>query len=146
MLHYIYCIALALLFSTISLQAEVQTQSPAQLSIKVAHDSKLGDILTDSKGRTVYLFTLDSPDVSNCDEGCSKVWPAVLVSSDKLPASNLPGTLDVIKRGDKEFQLTYNKMPLYYYVKDTKPGDTKGQNVDEQWFVVHPKNQFKAKP
>jgi predicted lipoprotein with Yx(FWY)xxD motif len=34
--------------------------------------------------------------------------------------------------------ITYDKKPLYYWVKDTKPGDTTGQNVGTVWFVVAP--------
>jgi predicted lipoprotein with Yx(FWY)xxD motif len=34
--------------------------------------------------------------------------------------------------------VTYNKMPLYYYAKDTKPGDTTGQGVGSVWYVVGP--------
>jgi hypothetical protein len=33
---------------------------------------------------------------------------------------------------------TYNKMPLYYWVKDTKPGDTTGEGVGSVWFVISP--------
>lgn len=118
-------------------------QKPSELTIKVTHDPSLGDILTDHSGRTLYIFTFDSPNMSNCDVECSTIWPPVLVSSGKPPQfPNLPGKFDVIKRGDNKFQVTYNEMPLYYYIKDTKPGDTKGQNVDSQWFVVHPEIQY----
>jgi len=34
--------------------------------------------------------------------------------------------------------VTYNKMPLYYWVKDVKPGDTTGEGVGDIWFVVSP--------
>ena len=34
--------------------------------------------------------------------------------------------------------VTYNKMPLYYYAKDTKAGDVVGQDVGSVWYVVSP--------
>jgi hypothetical protein len=37
---------------------------------------------------------------------------------------------------DGSMMLTYNKMPLYYWSKDTQPGDTTGQGNRDVWFVV----------
>ena len=50
---------------------------------------------------------------------------------------NLLGTT---KREDGETQVTYNGHPLYYYIKDQKPGDTTGQNVEgfgAEWYAVN---------
>jgi predicted lipoprotein with Yx(FWY)xxD motif len=35
-------------------------------------------------------------------------------------------------------QVTYNGWPLYGWVKDKTPGDTTGQGVGGNWFVVTP--------
>jgi predicted lipoprotein with Yx(FWY)xxD motif len=37
--------------------------------------------------------------------------------------------------------VTYEGMPLYYYVKDTKAGDTTGQGVGGVWFIVPPSSK-----
>src|SRR4051794_16282827 len=37
----------------------------------------LGKILVDAKGRTLYLFEADQPNMSNCSGGCLSVWPAL---------------------------------------------------------------------
>jgi predicted lipoprotein with Yx(FWY)xxD motif len=29
-------------------------------------------------------------------------------------------------------------MPLYHYIKDSKPGDVNGQGVGTSWYVVAP--------
>jgi hypothetical protein len=34
-------------------------------------------------------------------------------------------------------QVTYDDMPLYYWVRDVVPGDATGQNVGEVWFVIN---------
>jgi len=34
--------------------------------------------------------------------------------------------------------ITYNKIPFYYWVNDTKPGDTTSEGVGSAWFVVSP--------
>ena len=49
------------------------------------------------------------------------------------------GTLATLANPDgKGQQVTYNGWPLYYYVKDKAPGDTTGQGVGGNWFVVTP--------
>ena len=42
--------------------------------------------------------------------------------------------------------VTYNDMPLYYFAKDTKPGDTNGQGVGGFWFVVSPDGKIVQPP
>ena len=49
--------------------------------------------------------------------------------------------LGTIKRRDGKTQVTYNGRPLYYYVKDSGPDSTAGQDVDEfggEWCLVSP--------
>jgi hypothetical protein len=38
-------------------------------------------------------------------------------------------------------QVTYNGKPLYYYEKDSSPGDTKGEGAKQygaEWYLVSP--------
>jgi predicted lipoprotein with Yx(FWY)xxD motif len=46
------------------------------------------------------------------------------------------GLLGTITRQDGSTQVTYGGKPLYYFANDEKPGDTKGQNVGGNWFVL----------
>ena len=39
---------------------------------------------------------------------------------------------------DGSLIVTYNLMPLYYFIDDLAPGDVTGQNVNQVWFVVSP--------
>lgn len=112
-----------------------KTNGPA---VKTVNDSKLGEILTDSKGMTLYIFTTDTKNVSNCYDECAKAWPPFLVQGQP---QNLNGKFGVITRRDNTRQLTYDGKALYYYVKDKKPGDTYGQNVENKWFVVNPNKE-----
>ena len=101
-------------------------------------DSKFGKILTDSQGRTLYLFTADSAGKSACSGDCLSNWPAL--TSDGAPtlgtgldASDF-GSLTRADNGAK--QVTFYGLPLYYFSGDTKAGDTNGQGLFGKWFVV----------
>src|SRR6476620_6289647 len=111
----------------------------ADTTVMVTQDAKLGPILTDPKGMTLYLFTKDTPGVSACYGGCATAWPPLIASGDLSLPAGTPGTLGTITRTDGAKQVTYNGAPLYYYATDKAAGDTTGQNVGKVWFVVAPK-------
>lgn len=106
--------------------------------VKVAKDEKLGSILTDDKGMTLYVFKKDTPGKSACVGSCVEAWP--LFYSEKVTATGglKPDDFKTITREDGKKQTTYKGMPLYYFVKDAKPGDTTGQGVKDVWFVAAP--------
>ena len=107
--------------------------------VSTATDAKLGTFLTDAKGMTLYLYTKDAPNLSNCYDQCAQNWPPLIVTSgDPVAPADLVGTLGTTMRKDGSTQVTYNGMPLYYWVSDSKPGDTTGQGVGDVWFVVPP--------
>jgi len=108
------------------------------VEIKVSSSTDLGDFLVDEKGMTLYLFTKDTPGVSNCSGSCLTAWPPLLTTDEPRAGDGVTGKLGTITRDDGSLQVTYNDMPLYYYVTDVKPGDTTGQDVGGVWFVVAP--------
>jgi plastocyanin/predicted lipoprotein with Yx(FWY)xxD motif len=115
------------------------TGQSVEVKLQLAKNDKLGEILTDAQGMTLYTFKNDKPGESTCVDVCAKTWPPLLVAkeSDKpLLGQNVTGKLGVIERKDGAFQVTYNDMPLYYYAQDTKPGDTKGQAFKDLWYAV----------
>jgi predicted lipoprotein with Yx(FWY)xxD motif len=111
---------------------------PETATVMVSNNSELGDFLVDSEGMTLYLFTNDEPGVSNCTGGCLSNWPPLLVEGDPVAGEGVTGTLDVITLADGTMQVTYDDMPLYYYIQDVNAGDTTGQGVGDVWFVVEP--------
>lgn len=100
----------------------------------------LGTVLVGPSGMTLYIFTKDSPDTSNCYDQCATNWPPLLVdSADALiPGVNLLGEFGTTTRTDDTLQVTYNGMPLYYWKDDKAIGDTTGQAVGDVWYVVQP--------
>ena len=105
--------------------------------VMVSAHPELGTILTDASGRTVYLFTVDERNRSNCFRGCAVAWPPLLTVGEPRAGDGVAGpSLATIDRGDGSAQVTYNGWPLYYFAPDEKPGDAAGQNVADVWFVV----------
>jgi predicted lipoprotein with Yx(FWY)xxD motif len=121
-----------------ALPTAAPTSSP--VVIKTANNPVLGNILTDGAGMTLYLYTKDAPGVSNCTGQCAVSWPPLLVAAGAVPQkdSAVTATLGTIQRADGTTQVTVNQMPVYYWIKDTKPGDVSGQGVGGIWFVLDP--------
>src|SRR5512136_3019619 len=108
---------------------------PATLAI--TSTDKLGNVLVDGDGRTLYMYTKDTKDMSNCYDKCEVAWPPLL-QTDKPAAGNSvdASLLGSTQRKDGTIQVTYNGMPLYYYIKDHAEGDVTGQGVGSVWYVL----------
>lgn len=114
------------------------TIAPETVSLRTS--DSLGDYLAGPSGYTLYLFANDTEGVSNCVDDCAANWPPLTVlPGEKLVAGpGIEGTLATIERPGGGMQVTYNGLPVYYWVRDTKPGDTTGEGVGGNWTVVRP--------
>lgn len=89
--------------------------------------TSVGTILVNSRGFTLYAFTLDKRNRDACAKiaHCLAAWPPVTTSGKALAGPGvrrgLIGTL-TLKGGVK--QVTYAGHPLYTYVGDSSPGQT----------------------
>ncbi len=88
-------------------------------------------MIASSNQMTVYTFDKDvaGSGVSACTGGCLTAWPAVTVAADQSPTggTGVAGTVGAITRADNgSVQVIYNGLPLYFFAKDTKPGDANG--------------------
>jgi predicted lipoprotein with Yx(FWY)xxD motif len=116
--------------------------SPSKGSAATVHaaQSKLGRILVDNRGRTLYLFEKDRRGTSSCNGACAKAWPPLLASGKPHAGAGAKASLlGTTKRGDGRRQVTYNGHPLYTFVKDIEKGQTNGEGVDAfgaEWYVV----------
>ena len=104
--------------------------------------SKLGRILVDSRGRTVYLFAADKQGKSACNGMCAGYWPPLIASGKPLAKSGAKASLlGTIRRADGRLQVTYKHHPLYTFVKDTGKGQTNGEGVSAfgaKWWAISP--------
>ncbi|WP_328885552.1 SCO0930 family lipoprotein [Streptomyces sp. NBC_00316] len=108
--------------------------------LAVWDSKKLGKVLTDSEGFTLYRFDKDtaSPPKSNCEGDCAKVWPVVPAGNVMAAAGTDAALIGKVTRADGTQQLTIAGWPMYRYAKDTKPGDANGQGVGGTWFAAAP--------
>ena len=96
-------------------------------------------MLVTAKGMTLYLFTPDTKNQSNCTGNCAKIWPPLVVPSGMTAPTSLAGLSGVfatMSRADGTTQLTYDGSPLYTFAKDAKPGDINGQGIGGVWWAV----------
>jgi predicted lipoprotein with Yx(FWY)xxD motif len=102
--------------------------------------TKLGKVLVDGKGRTLYLFEADKGTSSKCDGACASAWPP-LTSSGKPTAGAgvFASKLGTAKRPDGTTGVTYDGHPLYTYAGDTAPGQTAGEGLTDYgapWYAL----------
>ena len=122
-----------------SAPAAAGASSSSGAVVNVGQNASLGSFLVDSKGMTLYLFTKDTPNTSNCYGSCASYWPPLLTSGAPVAGTGVTASmLGTTKRTDGTVQVTYNGWPLYYYVSDKAVGDTTGENVQNVWFVITP--------
>jgi predicted lipoprotein with Yx(FWY)xxD motif len=116
--------------------------SPTGVATVMTASTKLGQILVDGSGRTLYLFEKDQPNQSACSGGCAAAWPVDQSSGTAKAGSGAQASmLGTIRRGDGTTQVTYNHHPLYYYSGDSGSRQQNGQGLNAfgaNWFVVAP--------
>ena len=116
------------------------TQSKGTVSLR---STKLGSILVNSQGRTLYLFEKDKGGRSSCSGQCAKFWPPLISATKPTAGTGVKlALLGRVKRSDGRMQVTYNKHPLYTFLKDTAAGQTKGENFDAfgaEWYTLNAK-------
>jgi len=104
--------------------------------------SPRGQLLVDGSGRTLYLFEADKGTSSTCDGPCAQAWPPLLTT--RAPSAGTGANaadVGTTTRKDGTSEVTYHGHPLYYYVGDSKTGDTTGQGLNQfgaKWYVLAP--------
>ena len=98
-----------------------------------AKKPKVGSVIVDAQGRTLYHFTAEAQGLPVCTGACLGTWLPALATS----TSGLPKHVAAIRRPDGgKLQLTYDGHPLYRYAGDRSKADANGEGVGGQWYVV----------
>jgi predicted lipoprotein with Yx(FWY)xxD motif len=132
---------------------QAYTSSVAEYTIMTANNPSIGTYLTDGKGMTLYHLQSDQGNYASActDTACTGIWPPFYAASINVPESLNPADFAIITvNGYKQYQqITFKGWPLYYFYRDTKPGDIYGQGLVDSygvWSVVSPEssNTFPA--
>jgi predicted lipoprotein with Yx(FWY)xxD motif len=131
-------LAAVAVLATVAVASGSAASGRATVSVR---KTKLGTILVDGQGRTLYDFVKDTKDKSACAGACATFWPPLLTTGKAKAGtgvrSKLLGTA-VRKSGT---QVTYGGRPLYLYAGDKKAGQTNGQgstNFGAAWWALAP--------
>jgi predicted lipoprotein with Yx(FWY)xxD motif len=115
-------------------------------AVRVAR-TRLGRILVDARGHTLYLFLKDRHGRSACYGACAQIWPPALASETPVAGRGVASAkLTTTRRKDHTRQLVYNGHPLYAMGADTRPGEVEGEGFLGTWFVVSPTGDRVAEP
>jgi predicted lipoprotein with Yx(FWY)xxD motif len=130
--------AVALAVGTLSSSVLIGGIAAAVSSHKVKHVvvstriTKYGTILV--SGKTLYI--IKSASKFPCTDSCLKIWPALLLPKGVRTATAGSGvnaaTLGTVMRKGGSLQVTYAGKPLYWFYKDTRPGQV-GGNITDKW-------------
>jgi predicted lipoprotein with Yx(FWY)xxD motif len=105
--------------------------------VSTTRTAHFGTILV--SGNAVYTL---KPSKVACGTSCLKIWPEVLLPKGVTTTTAGPGvnaaSLGTVTRSGGSLQVTYRGKPLYYFFKDTHPGQVGGNITDKwgKWSVV----------
>jgi predicted lipoprotein with Yx(FWY)xxD motif len=108
--------------------------------VSLGNVQKLGMVLVDSNGMTLYDFHKDKGTTSSCYGPCAEGWPPMLTEGEPTVGNGASASkLGTTERKDGTMQVTYAGHPLYTFVEDKKPGETNGNDVSAfgaQWYAL----------
>jgi predicted lipoprotein with Yx(FWY)xxD motif len=122
-----------------SASAGTPTATGGAVTLKITSGA-LGNYLTDSSGRTVYMFAADIGGTPTCYAECATFWPPLTSTAAPIAGEGVDaGLLKTVTRTDGAAQVVYGEYPLYYFAKDSTAGETLGQGSNGSgavWWVL----------
>jgi predicted lipoprotein with Yx(FWY)xxD motif len=136
--------------STATTQAPAATTAPPTTKAATAvvvtakKSPKLGTILADKSGMTLYTLTNNGKAVA-CTGACLQVWPPLVATGSSTPkgAAGITGLTVAMGAGGKSL-VAVKGLPLYHFVQDKDAGDDYGNGLKSfggVWHVVKPGQQ-----
>jgi predicted lipoprotein with Yx(FWY)xxD motif len=134
-------------FITAGSIARGATRTSATVSLR---KTKLGLILVNRSGHTLYMFQRDTNGKSACNGSCARFWPPLLSSAKPTAGPNIRSSLlGTTRRSTGSLQVTYNRHPLYTFALDTQAGQTHGEGnlaFGGKWYAVSARGTAVVKP
>ena len=93
-------------------------------------------VLVGPNGMTLYTFDKDvaGSGKSMCNGPCATNWPPLMASA----SDTASGDHSIITRDDGSKQWAAKGKPLYFWAKDSKPGDKTGDGFNKVWQPAKP--------
>ncbi len=108
--------------------------------IKIQNKQGIGKYIADYEGKTLYYYKKDSPGKTACLGSCMDKWAIYYRKTPEVPKELKAEDFKTITRPDGKKHTLFRGYPLYYSINDKKAGDTKGQGLNKEWFVINPDN------
>jgi predicted lipoprotein with Yx(FWY)xxD motif len=138
-LKLLTAVAATLIVASIAAGFAFANGSTGGARVKIAK-TRLGRVLVDSRGITLYDFVKDKGGKSACYGACAALWPPLITHGKPIAGPGVRASLlGTTKRQGGGLEVTYRGHPLYYYVSDRKPGQTTGQGLNQfggLWWVL----------
>jgi len=122
-----------IVLSILAIVSACATSQVPQSGPDVAETSA-GTVLVDAAGMTLYTYDMDPAGKSTCTGMCAYFWPPAEAGADATP----PDRFSIITRPNGTLQWAYQGHPLYAYLSDETPADTKGDGAEGVWHVARP--------
>jgi predicted lipoprotein with Yx(FWY)xxD motif len=123
--------------------APTSAPATAAASVLATQNARLGTILTNPQGRTLYYFVPERGGNIVCSSSaCTTYWPPSLsAGGNPTGSAGVTGQLGLVMRTGGGQQISYNNWPLYTFAGDSAAGQTNGQGVvgfGGKWLVATP--------
>ena len=107
-------------------------------TVLFANKDNVNYLVDAETGFTLYRFSKDTADVSDCSGVCAQNWPTFYVEKIVAPSFIDAAKISNFVRPDTTSQTAFDHQPLYHFVQDKVAGDLKGQGFNGVWSTVDP--------
>ena len=135
--------AMCVMISACAVNGQTSTYQPAmnkstqgRPTISQRTIQGVGNVLVSQMGMTLYSPEQEADGHILCTAACTRFWHPLLISKGaKSPTKGpgVPGKLAIVDRPDGTKQATFDGKPLYQFVEDGSPGDTKGNDFQDNF-------------
>ncbi|SMO40805.1 hypothetical protein [Fodinibius sediminis] len=108
----------------------------SEFDVQLVSTSDNGEVLADSTGGVLYIFSPDVHGKSSCVGECVENWPIFHSGQPRVGSGLEADDFTVIKRSDGPAQTTFQGWPLYYFSGDEQPGTVNGDGINDAWYVA----------
>ena len=128
--------------SATSYPSDPSTYGPPKATTLTVVQTRFGPVVANSRGQVLYDYADDSPTASVCQaQWCLVDWPPLQAQGIPTAVTAITASITVIDGAGGVPQVTLGGRPLYTFAGDLHPGDTRGQGIGSDWYLVAPNGQ-----